>query len=77
MFVQFTQADPKSEMEMVFLFLRYWGLRHNRDMRNAIVFDGKHGVKAYLQKLKGALIRQLSLLSGASGNSLLSQVLCK
>ena len=32
-FAQFTQVDPKSEMEIVFLFLRYWGLRHNWNMR--------------------------------------------
>ena len=55
MFVQFTQADPKSEMEIVFLFLRYWGLRHSWDLHNAFVFDGRHGVKAYLRKLKGVL----------------------
>ena len=54
-FAQFTQVDPNSEMEIVFLFLRYWGLCHNWDMRNAFVFDGRHGVKAYLRKLKGVL----------------------
>ena len=37
-FAQFTQVDPKSEMEIVFLFLRYWGLHHNWNMRNAFVF---------------------------------------
>ena len=53
-FAQFTH-DPKSEMEIIFLFIRYWGLCYNWDMRNAFVFDGMHGVKAYLQKLKGVL----------------------
>ena len=48
-FAQFTQVDPKSEMEIVFLFLRYWGLRHNWNMRNAFLFDGRHGVKAYYE----------------------------
>ena len=48
-FAVFTSlVDPTSEIEIVFLFLRYWGLHHNWDMRNAFVFDGKHGVKAYL-----------------------------
>ena len=61
-FAQFTQVDPKSEMEIVFLFLRYWGLRHNWNMRNAFVFDGRHGVKAYLRKLKGVLMWQFALL---------------
>ena len=61
-FAQFTQVDPKSEMEIEFLILRYCGLRHNWDMRNAFVFDGKHGVKAYLRKLKGVLMWEFSLL---------------
>ena len=47
-FAQFTQVDPKSEMETAFLFLRYWGLLHNWGLRNAFVFGGRHGVKAYL-----------------------------
>ena len=62
MFAQFTQVDQKLEMEIVFLFLRHGGLHHNWDMRNAFVFDGRHGVKAYLQKLKGVLMWQFSLL---------------
>ena len=52
---KFTQVDPKLEMEIVFLFLRYWGLHHNWDMHNAFVFDGRHGVKAYIRKLNGVL----------------------
>ena len=56
MFAQFTQVDPKLEMEIVFLFLRYWGLRHNWNIRNAFAFDGRHGVKTYLRKLKGVLM---------------------
>ena len=62
MFVQFTQVDPKSEMEIISLILRYWALHHNWDMRHAFVFDGRHEVKAYLQKLKGVIIWIFSLL---------------
>ena len=61
-FAQFTQVDPKLEMEIVLIFLRYWGLRHNWNMCNTFVFDGRHGVKAYLRKLKGVLLWQFSLL---------------
>ena len=61
-FAQFTQVDPKSEMEIVFLFLRYWGFCHNWNMRNSFVFDGRQGVKAYIRKLKGVLMWQFSLL---------------
>ena len=49
-FAQFTQVDPKLEMMIIFLFLRYWGSRCFWDMHNVFVFDGRHGVKAYLQK---------------------------
>ena len=45
-------------MEIVFLFLRYWGLRHHWDMHNAFVLDGRHGVEAYLRKWKGVLMCQ-------------------
>ena len=47
-FTQFTQVDPKLEMEIVFQFLRYWELQHNWDMCNAFVLGGRHGVKAYM-----------------------------
>ena len=55
-FAQFTHVDSKLEMDIVFLCLRYWGLRHNWDIHNAFVFDGRHGVKVYLRKLKGVLM---------------------
>ena len=50
------KLTQKSEMEIVFLFLRDWRLRHNWNMHNAFVFDGRHGVEAYIQKLKGVLM---------------------
>ena len=48
---------PKSRMDILFLFLRYGGLCHNWDMRNAsifdstnaFVFDSGHGAKTYPQ----------------------------
>ena len=43
-------------MEILFQFLRYWGLQHNWNMRNAFMFDNRHGVKAYIKKLKGILM---------------------
>ena len=63
-FTQFTQVDPKSEMEIVFLFLRYLGMHHNWDMCNAFVFDGMHGVKAYIYiKVEGSTnVEILSLM---------------
>ena len=67
-FAQFTQVDPKSTMEIVFLFLRYWGLRHNWGMRNAFVFNCRHGVKSYLRKVEGSTNVAI-LIIGASGNS--------
>ena len=43
---KFIHVGLKLVMEIVFLFLKYWGLHHNWDMCNAFVFDGRHGVKA-------------------------------
>ena len=53
---QFIQVDQKAKMEFVYLFLRCWRLHHNRDMHNALKFDDKHELEAYLRKLKGLLI---------------------
>ena len=35
-------------VSQVMLIGGYWGFCHNRNMCNAFVFDGRHGVKAYL-----------------------------
>ena len=43
-------------MERLFQFLRYWGLQHNWNMYNTLMFDNRHGVKAYIKKLKGILM---------------------
>ena len=49
-------------MEILFQFLRYWGLQHNWNMRNAFVFDNINGVKAYVKKLKGILMWNFLML---------------
>ena len=46
----------------MFQFLRYWGLQRNWNMRNAFMFDNRHGVKAYIKKLKGILMRNFWIL---------------
>ena len=55
-FSQYVQNGSNDEMEILFQFLRYWGLQHNWNMRNAFMFDNRHGVKAYIKKLKGILM---------------------
>ena len=40
------------QMQILFQFLQGWRLQHNWNMRNAFMFDGRHGVKAYANKLK-------------------------
>ena len=52
-FSQYVQNGSNDEMEILFQFLRYWGLQHNWNMCNAFMFDNRHGVKAYIKKLKG------------------------
>ena len=49
-------------MEILFQLLRYWGLQHNWDMRNAFMFDYRHGVEAYIKKLKGILMWNIWML---------------
>ena len=51
-FAQFTQVDPKSEMETVFLFLRYWGLCYNWDMCNALYL--MVGMECIATKVEGS-----------------------
>ena len=36
---------------------------HTSDMRNAFVLDDRHGVKAYLRKLKGVLLALVNMVS--------------
>ena len=43
------------------IFMIHWGLCHIWDMHNGFVFDGRHGVEAYIGKLKGVLIWHFSL----------------
>ena len=40
MYSSFTQLDVRLEMDIIFLFLRYWELYHYWDMCNVFVFDG-------------------------------------
>ena len=55
-FAEFTQVDPKLEMVIVFLFLRYWGLCHIWDMWNTFVFDGSYGWSQRIStKVKGSI----------------------
>ena len=56
------QNGSNNEMEILFQFLRYWGLQHNWNMHNAFTFDNRHGVKAYIKKLKGTLMWNFGML---------------
>ena len=79
-FAQYVQNRPSDDTEIMFQFLRYWGLRHNWDMRNAFIFDGVHGVQVHIRKLKGILLWQfwvlqhVGIVSSSSYSSLLMVV---
>ena len=75
MFTQFTRVDPKLKMEIVFLFLRYWGFYHNWDMRNAFVFDGRQWAwsERISAKVEGSINVAIFFI-GASGTSFLGGV---
>ena len=51
-----------SHSQIIFEFLQYWGLWFNLNMRNAVTFDSRVGVRKYVVKLKGLLLRQLIVL---------------
>ena len=57
----------KSKIVIAFLFLRYWGLRHSWDMRNAFVFDGSESIST---KAKGSTNMTIFFIA-ASENSFL------
>ena len=40
----------------------FLGLECNRVINNAFMFDSRHGVKAYMKKLKGILMWNLQIL---------------
>ena len=61
-FAQYVQNGSNDEIEILFRFLRYWGLQHNWNMYNAFMFDNRHGVKAYIKKLKDILVRNVWML---------------
>ena len=61
-FLPFTQLEPRLDIETIFLFMRYWVLCHNWDIHNFFVFDERHVVAIYLQKLNGLLMWLFCLL---------------
>ena len=44
------------QMQILFQFLQGWRLQHNWNMRNAFMFDCRHGVEAYMKNLKNNLM---------------------
>ena len=55
-FGQYAQNGRSNEIKMLFQFLHYWGWQHIWNMQNSCMFDGRHGVKASIKKLKGILM---------------------
>ena len=53
----------EKQRQVVFLFLRYWGLHQYWDTRNAFAFDDKYGDTAYRWKLNGVLTWQFYLFA--------------
>ena len=63
---------PKIKDEDHFPILKVWGLRHNWDMCNAFVFDGRHGDKAYIKVERSTNV--VIFFIGRSRNTLFSGV---
>ena len=54
-FAHMENNEPMLHFQIIFDFLRYWGLWFNWNMRNAFTFDSQVGVRKYVLKLKGLL----------------------
>ena len=59
---QYVQNGLNDKMEILFQFLRYWGLRHKWNMCDGFMFDRRYGVNVYVRKFKGILLRQLWMM---------------
>ena len=64
----FSQMDCRSSprsLQIIWDFLRYWGLWHIWRMRNTFIFEQQSGVRWYLGRLKGQLLWQFYLLENS------------
>ena len=57
-FIDDNKAIPMPLYQVVFDYLKYWGIWFNWTMRNRFLFDGLHGVTQQLRRMKGKLIWQ-------------------
>ena len=48
---EFPQLHPKLDKDHFHIY-EVLGMHHNWDVHNAFVFDGRHEIKAHLQKLE-------------------------
>ena len=61
-FAHMENNEPMPHFQMIFEFLRYWGLWFNWNMRNAFTFNSQVGVRKYVVKLNVLLLCQLAVL---------------
>ena len=61
-FAHMENNELMARSQIIFEFLRYWGLWFNWNMRNAFISYSQVGVRKYVLKLKGLLLWQLTVL---------------
>ena len=76
-FAHMENNEPMLHFQIIFEFLRYWGLWFNWNMRNAFTFDSQVGVSKYVLKLKGLLLWQLTVLEKSRNLNHEERELCK
>ena len=64
-FTRVNSISSSLELQIVWDFLRYWGLWHIWRMRNAFIFEGQSGVERHVRKLKGFLLWQFYMLESS------------
>ena len=71
-FAQQVKNGPNDELEILFQILRFWGPQHNWDMHNVFMFDSRHEMKAFVEKLKRILkwnfwmLEQMGMISSSA-----------
>ena len=76
-FTHMESNEPMPHFQLIFEFLRYWGLWFNWNMQNPFTFDSHVRVRKYVVKLKGLLLWQLKVLDKSRNLNHEERELCK
>ena len=76
-FAHMENNEPMPDFQIIFEFLRYWGLWFNWNMRNVFTFDSQVGARNHVVKLKGLFLLQLTVLEKSRNLNHEEREICK